>query len=536
MTAHSIGVLTLNRRVVAAFAVVAAIELAACNVARRVEGKATGCADCHGGGDNLTGAPPRDLGGRTATTAPGVGAHTAHVAPPPDGFGLACVACHPDPRSGSSTHRNGRVDLAFGPLANRQAPDAAPPSFDTAAATCSNVYCHGSFQGGNGSNLPTWTRVGQGQAACGTCHGLPPGAPHPSIGSDLKICNGCHSQTVDASGQLIPAALGGKHLDGLVESSSPHLAAWMDPADVGFHAVDAVKGLDSCQGCHGPALDQLPAGDCARCHGVSLPAGGTSWSRNCVMCHGGTDSPTGAPPRATWGNQATALAAGAHSAHVGLGDTATTTRGGLALKLGCEACHVKPMDAFTAGHLDGAVAVTGYSGSDPFLVSAVQAPGWTPATTTCATAYCHGATLQGGTHTAPVWTPATGTQATCGACHGLPPATGPVWATSTPAHLIPKHIQAGCGRCHDGFTVRSVNPALHVNGRRDVSLTYSAPSPDPASPEPPTLAACTGSTMTTTSRVTGWDCAACHRYRDYLYYRCCSDPGAPDPDWCATYW
>jgi hypothetical protein len=69
-----------------------------------------------------------------------------------------------------------------------------------------------------------------------------------------------------------------------------------------------------------------------------------------------------------------------------------------------------------------------------------------------------------------------------------------------------------------------------------VALTHSAPDPDPPYPAPPTLEACTTSTTTRTSTVTGWDCASCHRYRDYLYYRCCSDPEAPGPDWCATYW
>jgi hypothetical protein len=49
------------------------------------------------------------------------------------------------------------------------------------------------------------------------------------------------------------------------------------------------------------------------------------------------------------------------------------------------------------------------------------------------------------------------------------------------------------------------------------------------------MEACTTSTTSTRSTVVGWDCAGCHRYRDYLYYRCCEDPNAPGPDWCASY-
>ena len=79
--------------------------------------------------------------------------------------------------------------------------------WDRDAATCSNVYCHGAFTfykdssdyqwvytdsviTGNYSNV-VWNSVGTGEAACGTCHGLPPEGHFSAI----TECGNCHYHT-----------------------------------------------------------------------------------------------------------------------------------------------------------------------------------------------------------------------------------------------------------------------------------------------------------------------------------------------------
>jgi predicted CxxxxCH...CXXCH cytochrome family protein len=166
------------------------------------------------------------------------------------------------------------------------------------------------------------------------------------------------------------------------------------------------------------------------------------------MCHGGTDNQTGAPPKTTWGNATDAVRVGTHTAHV-------AATHGLAAAVACATCHVQPVDALSAGHVDGATAEVVFSGRA--IQGVVTAPGWTRATATCSNTYCHGATLQGGTATAPVWTRTDGTQRACTSCHGAPP----------PA---PHSTSTACANCHGaGYSATTVNAATHMNGVLDVS-------------------------------------------------------------------
>ncbi|HEU0055425.1 MAG TPA: hypothetical protein VFQ39_19695, partial [Longimicrobium sp.] len=130
-----------------------------------------------------------------------------------------------------------------------------------------------------------------------------------------------------------------------------HALSWMDQGDPNFHAYSANAGLASCQTCHGAKLDGVGGTTtlgCGQCHGAT-------WMTSCTMCHGGTDNATGAPARATWGNAADAVRIGAHTAHVG----ATHA---LSPAFDCGVCHVKPADAFAAGHIDGATATVAFAG------------------------------------------------------------------------------------------------------------------------------------------------------------------------------
>jgi len=337
----------------------AALALAACDASRPVEQTRSGlsCDRCHGGEQNDSGAPPRDTLGRSDPSLPSVGAHSAHVA-----AGVDCSACHPKPLRSDDGHVDGRVALAWGPLAT--ANGTLTPAFDAAGAAptyaCSSVYCHGAFTGGNAANAPRWT---EGGAACGSCHALPPAAPHPAVGSALGGCTGCHPDTVTAGGELVRGP-GSVHANGQVDVSGGHAADWMDPASAGFHAFSADAGLASCQGCHGADLGGGAIVGCGACHDANLPAGVASWRVNCVMCHGGGDNATGAPPKATWGNAGDAARGGGTADPVRVGaHTAHLTPSAVSPGFDCGVCHVKPADALAGGHLDAGPAEVRFAGT-----------------------------------------------------------------------------------------------------------------------------------------------------------------------------
>ncbi len=458
----------------------------ACNTCHRAGGTANdfaSCIACHGGTDNQTGAPPRAIWGYGNDDVR-VGAHTAHlagsdIAPPFD-----CGVCHAKP---ADLLAPGHIDdvaagasptasVAFSGLAAGGVSPA--PSWERATAMCSNTYCHGATLREGSNTLPIWTLVGQGQAACGSCHGVPPTTNHPVVsGSGRAACNPCHPGTIDPQGAMIPPGAGGKHLNGMIEASG-HTASWMDTASSEFHAYSVNRGIANCQSCHGAELSK-----CTQCHG-------TSWATDCTMCHGGTANPTGAPPRATWGS-ASPVAVGAHTAHVGPNPVSGA--------FGCEECHTKPTDAFSPDHVEGTVVVS-FAGP----VSGLKGGTWNfgaTGTPTCSSTYCHGNFSRGVTTNMPDWTGSN--QAACGSCHPARPLAylhrkhQQQWSTSVSWPWWP--LSGGstwvtCDQCHFGIaqsvstaqpptltTVGGSGPALHVNGRVDVVFkaggTYTISDP-----------------------------------------------------------
>src|SRR6185369_11251426 len=239
------------------------------NVATHVNGtvdvNGLACTSCHGdpnraaaaGADpKVQAAPPIDTHGDTATTARGVGAHQAHLTPSAGALAapLACADCHVVPER--IPHSNGVVDVAFGPKART---GGATPTWN--GATCATVYCHGSTLGAGGTNHePQWTKVDGSQAACGSCHSIPPPA---SIGHvQSTACGSCHSGYTSTSVNVAT------HVNGKVDVSGA-----------------------GCTACHGDPNRAAVAG--ADAHLVA------------------------APPRDTGGSTATsALGVGAHQAHV----------------------------------------------------------------------------------------------------------------------------------------------------------------------------------------------------------------------------
>ncbi|MFQ5864972.1 MAG: cytochrome c3 family protein [bacterium] len=182
------------------------------------------CTVCHGGVDNLTGAPPEDLDGNRDADARGVGAHTAHLSEGQLAVGFGCGTCHVVP---DSLYAAGHVDsdlpaeVSFSKLA---LVDDADPTWQAESESCQNAYCHGnwrllksesgfgfiysadSLQGNSAS--PTWTDPTT--VTCGTCHNLPPQGHTPY---QLNECTNCHFSVIDASGLLIDKT---KHVNGNV--------------------------------------------------------------------------------------------------------------------------------------------------------------------------------------------------------------------------------------------------------------------------------------------------------------------------------
>lgn len=152
-------------------------------------GTPPGCDTCHG--QDGDGAPPPDTLGNTDTTLPSVGAHQTHVDGTAAAAAVACDTCHLVPKAVGDP---GHIDTAPA--------EVALPAGAYTQPTCAGTSCHGPA-------TPDWTRVGQGEAACGSCHGLPPGGSHPPNPN----CENCHppagpNQTIDD-----PAS----HVDGTVD-------------------------------------------------------------------------------------------------------------------------------------------------------------------------------------------------------------------------------------------------------------------------------------------------------------------------------
>lgn len=187
------------------------------------------CNTCHGDFNDLDRiAPPKDINKDTLTTSPGVGAHVKHLYDNQLGSQILCSTCHNVPQD---VYDPGHVDsdlpaeIIFGNLAIHNG--GANANYNFSNATCSDVYCHGSFEflkdsssfpnfytadkmtGNNVSII--WNQVDGTQAECGSCHDLPPQGHSPQT---LEACGGCHSGIVDTDGNIVDS-LSYKHINGM---------------------------------------------------------------------------------------------------------------------------------------------------------------------------------------------------------------------------------------------------------------------------------------------------------------------------------
>jgi len=221
------------------------------------------CATCHGdparAGDYLAkAAPPHDLLGATSTDYPGVGAHALHLTASTTHAAFACTECHLVPeRTDSPGHadRARPAELAFGELART---GDRSPYYDGGTRNCTDSYCHGDAR-------TTWTHPRSSDEACGTCHGLPPPAPHPQS----QRCSVCHGDVIDSERHFLHPEL---HVDGVVEAS-----------------------FGRCSSCHGTEASAAPPPDTqggtrrsspgVGAHEAHLTGGAFSRPLACTECH-----------------------------------------------------------------------------------------------------------------------------------------------------------------------------------------------------------------------------------------------------------
>jgi predicted CxxxxCH...CXXCH cytochrome family protein len=221
------------------------------------------CTSCHGdasrSGDYLRrAAPPKDLMQQSRPGYPGVGAHDVHLNASATHAAVACNECHVVPEAVDTPgHADDGPpgDVSFGNIART---GERQPVYDPATRTCQSSYCHGEA-------WAVWSEPRIGKAACGTCHGLPPKAPHPQ--SDR--CYTCHADVIDADRHFVAPA---RHVDGIVD----------------YRAGE-------CTSCHGSETNPAPPSDTlgntqtsamgVGAHQIHLSGGVNSRPLECRECH-----------------------------------------------------------------------------------------------------------------------------------------------------------------------------------------------------------------------------------------------------------
>lgn len=203
-------------------AVVGADNHTIIDLARHVDGVVdvqvtTSCTSCHG---SANAAPPRDLSGNSSTAMPAVGAHQTHVQGTSRSRAVPCQECHLVPKRVTDLGHLDSSSPAEVSFSGAATASGVTPVYRN--GSCQDTTCHGArLASGNdsgGSNTtPRWTQVDGSQAACGTCHGLPPPPPHP-YGSLNPVCSKCHQDLAPDNKTFLRPDL---HADGVVTFTVP---------------------------------------------------------------------------------------------------------------------------------------------------------------------------------------------------------------------------------------------------------------------------------------------------------------------------
>lgn len=221
-------------------------------------------------------------------------------------------------------------------------------------------------------------------------------------------------------------------------------------ADAAVHGIEAKCQEDTCLDCHGEDLTGGTSNvSCDSCHIAG-------WRTDCIFCHGGTETSTGAPPMDIDGETAR-ITFPEHTSHVTEGVHAAWD---------CTQCHVKPTDVLSVSHfLTG--DETACAAEVVFLDGLSPAASYST-TGSCSNLYCHG-NGQSSTSTA---TAQSGSEYGCDGCHGGEENSWRGLSGKHPSHR--GHVT--CGDCHKDTvsgTDTIIGPDYHVNGTKDVRLPES---------------------------------------------------------------
>jgi len=201
------------------------------------DGWRSDCTFCHGGDDNNTGAPPRDINGSGSDSS--FGAHSAHVISN-DHMEYECSECHIQPdnvvyEGHMFDSTPGVSEIAFNPDLNSSA--------TWSEGSCSNLYCHSNGQGDLGTVDASDT------VECGDCHAgnndsssewVSLSGKHKKHLQEGLNCSDCHESTINEVGHFTGPDL---HVNGEVNVSISSL--------VYTEAESDGQGRSRCDGaCH----------------------------------------------------------------------------------------------------------------------------------------------------------------------------------------------------------------------------------------------------------------------------------------------
>ena len=464
------------------------------------------CAGCH----------KADIAsGNTFTT----NSHVGHI----NKFGgqyttIKCVKCHAVTAKADmsiapgSRHTNSQIEIAFdssssaanGSYIGTPATPASPMTKapGSAKGTCTNIYCHSSGQGDNGSWPPTYyTTPAWGTSDmqfCGKCHGFP-FVHGGSFGTSTPLTTGSHVKHL-------------KYQMNVTYRDYERCVACHAYNRTGFDPLSCNASL-----CHGAGYMKhsnyeinvgIPVfyGASAAFNGTTKPghdgAGYTNSTCSLVYCHsnGLATSPTYVTPK--WGDTATGACGTCHGANATVPPASINhskhVGSSSPYQYACALCHAGIVKhnansttyalistATTIGAFDGSKLHVNKTRNVKFDSMNTGAT-YTSGTQTCNTSYCHSlgninvtntpplpAAYSGSIYAAPIWTGSLG----CNGCHGRSTEDGEPDYTNggpgaTTANSHSKHLSLGdisCSECHrsttiNGTTIRTdLFPSSHVN-------------------------------------------------------------------------
>jgi predicted CxxxxCH...CXXCH cytochrome family protein len=483
------------------------------------KGFGVACDSCHGNPptvDAASGGPDGLANNPGATGSLTAGAHDTHVTTK----GVACTECHYDSVGSGAEHNNsltitmgfssfggtqqgGSYDGQAGVNYNATSTTPVTSVSNTGNKTCSNIYCHGDYDGSGLNASPVWDNPASG--ACSTCHAASNSSDsQPASGSHERhadsdntlnalgmatynreySCTLCHKDIVSGSGpSSYTIADENLHVSGYVDwkfdTSDSRLAIGSPDYSVGTATAvpsdgttPRVYGSCSTVYCHS---NVQPDGGVGAPDSYDNPAWGGSATCATNSCHAPTD--------VTY-QHGTTLTTGSHSEHMAFefATSSDTTKCTICHKWNsgaafddCSQCHSTSEKTY---HVNGAVNVM----FDTSFVGGSGAYAGTPAPgdgySTCSSIYCHSnAQPDGGvgapdSYATPTWGNAA--SAACGTCHEV--SVGSLTSGSHDEHLNASSVN-GCGDCHtgaanDGSAYNDLD--YHVNKLIDVTNSYTA--------------------------------------------------------------